>query len=356
MIELRVNQKVALVDVAGYEQTLKFDKGYDYMVATVPTIADVESAAQTISGHAIRTPLLQSGALNAITDANVFVKPENLQLTGSFKFRGAYNAIAKLSEAERTKGVVACSSGNHAQGIGEAARRFGVAATIVMPADAPSIKIERTLASGAKVIHYNRETDDRDEISNRLVSETGAVLIHPYNNADVIAGQGTCGLEIAEDLEALGKTADRVFVCTGGGGLTAGVAIAIHSRFPNAKIHTVEPEDFDDYRLSLEAGEIRETPQRSGSICDAILAPSPGAIGFEINRNLVAEGLVISDRQALAAVHFAFEELKLVVEPGGAAALAALLKMGKQCAGEHIVVVISGGNVDPDVFMQAISE
>ena len=325
------------------------------MAASIPTIKDVETAADTIAGQATRTPLLSSPALCAATAAEVYVKPECLQLTGSFKFRGAYNAISNLSEAERAKGVIACSSGNHAQGIGEASRRFGVSATIVMPADAPSIKIERTLASGAKVIHYDRATEDRDEIVDNLVSQTGAVLVHPYNNAMVIAGQGTVGLEIAEDLQTLGKNADRVFVCTGGGGLTAGVALAIHSSFPDAKIHTVEPEGFDDYRLSLEADKIVETPQRSGSVCDAILAPSPGEIGFEINRHLVSEALVISDAEALAAVRFAFEELKLVVEPGGAAALAALLQMGKQCAGECVVVVISGGNIDPDVFARAIS-
>ena len=321
----------------------------------IPTIKNVESAARTIQGHARRTQLINSPALGNLTGADVFVKPENLQLTGSFKFRGAYNAIANLSDTERKSGVVACSSGNHAQGVGEASRQFGITATIVMPADAPSIKTERTRASGAKVVQYDRATEDRDEIANKLIIETGAVLIHPYNNADVIAGQGTVGLEITEDFQALGKKIDRVFVCTGGGGLTAGVALAIHDKFPEAQIHAVEPEGFDDYRLSLEANQIVESPQRSGSVCDAILTPSPGEIGFEINRKLLSEALVISDAEALAAVRFAFEELKLVVEPGGAAALAALLQMGEKCSGECVAVVITGGNVDPDVFNRAIN-
>jgi len=324
------------------------------MSQTIPVIDDIVRAAETLLGHAVRTPLLRSPALDALTGGEVFVKPENLQKTGSFKFRGAYNAISNLDDAQRKRGVVALSSGNHAQGVGEAARLFGVAATIVMPSDAPASKITRTLASGAEVIHFDRENDDRDAVVARVVADKDAVFIHPFNNPMVIAGQGTVGLEIADDLAALGKKADRVLICTGGGGLTAGVALAIHARFPEAIIHTVEPEGFDDYRRSLEAGEILENELRGGSVCDAILSSCPGTIGFEVNRKLISQGLVVSDSEALEAVRFAYEELKLVVEPGGAVALAAVLQLGRKCEGETVALVLSGGNVDPAIFAAAI--
>ncbi len=325
------------------------------MTQPLPTFDDVAAAARRLEGQAVRTPLLTNDILDGLTGARVFLKPECLQRTGSFKFRGAYNAISSLSDAERAAGVVACSSGNHAQGVAEAARLLGVAATIVMPADAPAIKHARTKRSGARVIGYDRGREDRDVIAAKVCAETGAAFIHPYDNRMVIAGQGTSGLEIAEDIASAGLSCDRVLVCTGGGGLTAGVALAVHQRFPNAKIHCVEPEGFDDHRRSLEAGERVANGRLSGSICDALLAPSPGELGFAINREHLAGGLTVSDEEACEAVRFAFAELKLVLEPGGAVALAALLQAGKAFAGETIACVLSGGNVDPEQFARIVA-
>lgn len=325
------------------------------MPENVPTYADVESAARRIAGQAVKTPLLQNTALDELSAANVFIKPECLQRTGSFKFRGAYNAIAGLPGEERAKGIVAASSGNHAQGIAEAAHIFGVGATIVMPSDAPEVKIQRTRRSGADIVFFDRASDDREAVTAKVVGETGGVLVHPFNNAMVIAGQGTVGLEIADDLVARSVVADRVLVCTGGGGLTAGVALAIRQRFTEAKIHPVEPEGFDDYRRSLISGNLESNNKTSGSICDAIITPVPGEIGFSINRDILSEGLVVSDQQALEAVRFAFDELKLVVEPGGAVALAALLAAGKKWAGEKIAIVLSGGNIDTEVMVKALN-
>lgn len=321
----------------------------------IPNYDDILSAAQTLKGKAVRTPLLRCDALDEATGCKVFVKPENLQRTGSFKFRGAYNAISKLSEEERAKGILANSSGNHAQGIGYASRVFGCASTIIMPADAPVIKVNRTKAYGAKVIPFDRASEDREAVLNRVKKETGSIVIHPYNNAMVIAGQGTVGLEIAEDIKALGLHLDRITVCTGGGGLTAGVALSIREHFPDAKVHSVEPENFDDYKRSIESGCLERNATTAGSICDAIIAPSPGKIGFEVNKKLLHSGLVVTDEEALAAIKFAYEELKMVVEPGGAVALAGVLKYGQQWAGEIVALVLSGGNIDPEVFVKAIS-
>lgn len=321
----------------------------------IPTIDDVNSAAEAIKGKAFRTPLLSNEALVRVSGADVFLKPECLQRTGSFKFRGAYNAISRLSKTELSQGITAASSGNHAQGIAEAAAIFGAPASIVMPSDAPELKVKRTKANGAEVIFYDRASEDRDHAVAKVVNEKGTSFVHPYNNPDVIAGQGTVGLEICEDLSRMGRKPDRVLVCTGGGGLTAGVALAVQHHFPDAIMHSVEPEGFDDYRRSLNTGAIQSNPAQAGSICDAILTPSPGEIGFEINRKFLADGLVITDDEAKNAVRFAYEELKLVTEPGGAAALAALLQAGDKWSGETIVVVISGGNIDPATLSQIIS-
>ncbi|MEM7214222.1 MAG: threonine/serine dehydratase [Pseudomonadota bacterium] len=319
-----------------------------------PTIEDVKSAARVLQGKAFRTPLIQSEALDQATGAKIYIKPENLQRTGSFKFRGAFNAISRLSEEMRSRGIAASSSGNHAQGVAAAAAMFGSKATIVMPDDAPALKITRTRNHGAEVVFYDRATEDREAVVESVVEASGAVFIHPFNNTDVIAGQGTVGLEIAEDLVDADVTPDRVLVCTGGGGLTAGVALAVNSQFLDAKIHSVEPEGFDDYKRSLETGQIQANSRQAGSICDAILTPSPGSIGFEINREILSDGLVITDEQARAAVRFAYHDLKLVTEPGGAAALAGLLSNAERWTGETIVVVISGGNIDPPVFSEIL--
>ncbi len=322
---------------------------------TPPTLADIRHAANRIAGMAVRTPLLNSAALDAMTGLRLFLKAENLQRTGSFKFRGAYNTLSALGESGRAKGVTASSSGNHAQGVAEAARLFGVPATIVMPSDAPAMKIERTRASGATVVLYDRATEDRDALARQVTAETGGVYIHPFEHPNVIAGQGTAGLEIADDLSALGVTPDRVLVCTGGGGLTAGVALAISDRFPACKIHACEPEGFDDYGRSLVAGTRVENTRRAGSVCDAILTPGPGELSFAINSARHVEGISVSDEQALEAMRVAFSELKLVVEPGGAVALAAALANAGHWRGQTVVALLSGGNVDPALFARTIA-
>jgi len=321
----------------------------------IPDYSDILSAAETIRSEAVRTPLVSNDALDAATGCKVFVKPENLQRTGSFKFRGAYNAISKLSEQERSRGVLASSSGNHAQGIGEAARLYKCAAKIIMPSDAPAMKVERTKATGAEVIFYDRSSEDRDALLGRLKEETGGTVIHPFNHPMVIAGQGTVGLEISEDIKSKGYVPDRVIVCTGGGGLMSGTALAIHEHFPQAKLHCVEPVGFDDYKRSLESGSLQSNAQTSGSICDAIISPRPGAIGFSINQRLLTSGFLVTDDEALSAMRFAYQELKMVVEPGGAVALAAVIRHGHEWAGETVAIVLSGGNVDPDIFIRAIA-
>ncbi len=249
---------------------------------------------------------------------------------------------------------MAVSSGNHAQGVAEAARLFGVPATIVMPADAPAIKRARTERSGARIVAYDRATRDRDEVAAEVLAEIGGTFIHPYNDANVIAGQGTIGLEIAEDCAALGLAPDAVVVPCGGGGLSSGVNLALRARYPDAAIHLVEPEGFDDYGRSLEAGAIRSNSATAGSVCDALMASAPGPLGFAINRANGAIAHTISDAEALAAVAFAFNELKLVVEPGGAAALAAVLSGRLACRDRVMVIVLSGGNIDPPVLASAL--
>lgn len=320
-----------------------------------PSIEDVRAAAKRIAAEALRTPLLNNPALDEAAGGRVFLKCENLQRTGSFKFRGAYNAVAALSDSERARGIVACSSGNHAQGVAAAAALFGVPATIVMPDQAPKAKLDGTRRLGAKVVTYRREDEDRDEIAAAIVAETGGRLVHPYNDAMVIAGQGTIGLEIAEDLAGRGVVADAVLVPCGGGGMSSGVGLAIRSISPETSVYLVEPAGFDDYARSLVAGSILHNDKTTGSICDALMAFQPGAIGFAINRSTASGAISVSDEEALAAVAFAFRTLKLVVEPGGAVALAALLSRRFDLAGRTAVVVLSGGNIDPAVLDQALS-
>jgi threonine dehydratase len=321
----------------------------------IPTFADVLAAAERIRGQAVRTPLIRSDVLDALTGARVFLKPECLQRTGSFKFRGAFNAISSLAPDVRARGIVASSSGNHAQGVAEASRILGTSATIVMPSDAPAIKRQKTEGYGARVVGYDRATDDRDAITEEIAASLGATIVHPYEHPGVIAGQGTIGLEVIEDLAALGLTPDAVVVCCGGGGLTAGVSLAIKERVPQAHIFTVEPEGFDDQARSFVAGERLKNPSASGSLCDALLAPMPGVASFAINRSRVTRGLTLSDAEAMAAVAFAARELKLVVEPGGAVALAALLQGKAELKGKIVVGVLSGGNIDPDILARALA-
>jgi len=292
--------------------------------------------------------------LSEMLDANVYLKPENLQRKGSFKFRGAFNAVSALGEAARA-GIVACSSGNHAQGIAEAARLAGVASTIVMPADAPAIKKAGVISAGGRVVDYDRASEDRDAVAAAIIAEHGGTLIHPYNNIDVIAGQGTVGMEIADDCDRLGVAPDHLLVPCGGGGLTAGIATAMHARYPDALVHPVEPASFDDYGRSLKSGQPESNEAMSGSICDALLAPSPGSIGFAINKVLCGPAFTVDDDDALMAVGFACRLLKLVVEPGGAVALAALQTGCLPLKGKTCVVVLSGGNLEDEMLARALA-
>jgi threonine dehydratase len=324
------------------------------MTGSTVTIADIEAAAARLASHAVRTPLLVSPHLDAVTGARVLLKPECLQRTGSFKFRGGYNAVASLDPAVRAEGVVAVSSGNHAQGVAEAARLFGVPAVIVMPGDAPPAKLARTRRSGAEVVTYDRASENRDAVGAAVLAERGGTFIHPYNDAAVIAGQGTVGLEIAADAKAMGLVPELVAMPCSGGGLGAGIGVAMRATFPDCAVALVEPEGFDDYARSLRAGHVVANTTQSGSVCDALMAVAPGAIGFALNRAADTRAVAVSDDEALAAVAFAFEELKLVVEPGGAAALAALLTGKLDVKGQTVAIVLSGGNIDPAMLARAL--
>lgn len=320
-----------------------------------PSFADIEAAAERLAGLAVRTPLLESAILNDRVKARVLVKPEILQRTGSFKFRGAYNAVSRISGADWPGGVTACSSGNHAQGVAEAARLCGLPATIVMPKDAPALKIARTRRSGAEVVAYDRETEDREAIADRIGTERKAAFIPPYNSPYIIAGQGTVGLELMQDARALDAVPDIVLVPAGGGGLVSGVALAVRHMRDAASVYAVEPEGFDDHARSLASGRRESNDRLSGSICDALLAPTPGELTFSVNARLLAGALAVSDEEVREAVRFAFEELKLVVEPGGAVALAALLAGKLECAGRTVAIVLSGGNIDRPLFAEILS-
>ncbi len=321
----------------------------------LPTPADVDEAAHRLAGIALHTPLLTSPVLDAKTGGRVFLKAETLQRTGSFKFRGAYNKLAAIPPERRAAGVVAYSSGNHAQGVAAAARLLGMPSVIVMPSDAPRAKRERTAAFGAEIVLYDRARDDREAIAERIARERGATLVPPYDDALIIAGQGTAGREIVEDLQALGLKPDVVVVTASGGGLTAGIALAVKARVPNAALYTAEPAGFDDHARSFKSGEREENAALTGTICDALMARTPGKLTFAINRSLVGAGVSANDDEVAAAVAFAFAELKLVVEPGGAVALAALLSGKIDVKGKVAVAVLSGGNVDPEVFSRLVA-
>ncbi|MEN8842226.1 MAG: threonine/serine dehydratase, partial [Octadecabacter sp.] len=305
----------------------------------------IRAAAKRLEGHARRTPLLSSPFLDEIAGRKVFIKPECLQHTGSFKFRGGWSALSAMDPEQRAKGVIAYSSGNHAQGVALAAARHDTTSVIVMPADAPQLKIENTKALGAEVVLYNRDTEDRDEIGARIARERGLTLIKPFDEPLVIAGQGTCGLEIAQDANALGIENADVLVCCGGGGLTSGIALACEADAPTLRIRPVEPEGFDDVARSLRSGGIERNTQTSGNICDAIITAQPGDMTFPIMKRLCGPGLVISEQEALQAMAQAFLRLKFVAEPGGAAALAAALYRKDDINGDAVIVTISGGNV-----------
>jgi threonine dehydratase len=321
----------------------------------VISAADVRAASKRISGVAVRTPLLEFASLNERVGQRVLVKFEGLQHTGSFKFRGAFNRLAAIEPSQRWSGVVAWSSGNHAQGVAAAARRLGMTATIVMPADAPAVKLNNTRALGAEVVLYDRFSESREEIATRIATDRSATSVPPYDDPYIIAGQGTIGLEILEQANELGASVGTVLVCCGGGGLVAGISTAIRSKLPETDVYSVEPIGFDDTARSLTSGKRETNDSKARSICDALLAPSPGALTFPINRALLTGGLCVSDDEVREAMRYAFEKMKLVVEPGGAAALAAaLLKKAPQREGD-IVVVISGSNVDADLFANILA-
>ncbi len=321
----------------------------------LPRFADVEAAAERLAGHAVLTPLVESPLLNERLGARVLVKAEPLQRTGSFKFRGAFNNVSQLGDAERKHGVVAYSSGNHAQATAAAARQAGIDAVMVMPDDAPRIKIDNTRAWGAEVVLYERASRVREEVAKQIADQRGATVVPPFDHPWTIAGQGTVGLEIAAQAAALGAELDAVLVPCSGGGLIAGCALALAERAPGAALYAVEPEGFDDTARSLAAGSRQEARPGARSFCDALLAPTPGELTFAINREHLAGGLAVSDHEVAQAMRLAFVYLKLVIEPGGATALAALASGKLDCRGKTVAVVASGGNVDAETFAAALA-
>jgi len=322
------------------------------MPLAIPIPADVEAAATRIAPWVVRTPLLESSELNARLGGRIFLKPETLQRTGSFKFRGALNSVLQIPRERRAGGVVAFSSGNHAQGVAAAASLFGMAATIVMPKDAPPPKIAGTRRLGAEIVFYDRYEDDREAIAREVVARTGATLIEPFDNAMVVAGQGTIGLEITRDLEARGLLLDVLATPCGGGGLVSGVALALRGASPKTQVIAVEPERFDGMRASLAAGERRRAVGGTPSIADALMAPAPGNIPFAIAKDHLAGAITVNDHELRVAVSFAFQRLKLVVEPGGSAALAAALAGKCDLNSKTVAIVLTGANCDADTIAQ----
>ena len=318
----------------------------------LPTPQDVQDAQARIAGHVVRTPLLRNAHLDECAGATVLVKAEPLQRTGSFKLRGATNAILRLTSAERAAGLVTHSSGNHGQAVACAAAGLGARATVFMPADAPAIKVESTRRWGAEVIRYDRRTENREALSAAFAARTGARLVPPYDHRDVIAGQGTLGLEMAQDAPA---AMDALLVCTGGGGLVAGCALAMAAASPGTRVFAVEPEDSDDTARSLAAGRRMANGPGGSLLCDSLLTPMPGELTFPVNQTRLAGAVAVRDSDVLAAMAFAFTHLKLVVEPGGAVALAALLSGRWQSRSQVVGIVLSGGNVDPAVFTRAFA-
>jgi len=318
------------------------------------SLALIEAAAKRLAGHTRRTPLLTSPFLDDLAGRRIVVKPECLQHTGSFKFRGAWSALSAMDEATRKRGVIAFSSGNHAQGIAHAATLHGAPSVIIMPSDAPRLKINNTRALGAEVVLYDRASEDRDEIGERLARERNLTLVKPFDEPLVIAGQGTTGLEIAEQARDMGIEQGDVLVNCGGGGLTAGIALALEGHAPGLRPRPCEPQGFDDTTRSLISGQIERNDKTAGSICDAILTPSPGQKTFPILQRLCGPGIVVTEDEALRAMAQAFLRLKIVLEPGGAVSLAAALYHGDQIDADTVIVVATGGNVDADIFAKAL--
>jgi threonine dehydratase len=321
----------------------------------VPSFDDVASAQRRLSGHVVRTPMLRNTLLDQLTGGTILLKAETLQRTGSFKLRGATNAALQLSPEARRAGVVTHSSGNHGQALACAASGVGTAATIFMPIDAPRVKVESTRRWGADIVHYDRVRDDRDAMARAHAERTGAALIPPFDHPHVIAGQGTLALELVEDAGKAGFGMDALLVCTGGGGMIAGCALAIEGASPGTQVYAVEPEGADDTVRSLKSGVREGNPPGGSQLCDALLSKMPGELTFAVNQPRLAGGAAVSDEEVLAAIAFAFTHLKLVVEPGGAVCLAALLAGKFDAKGRVVGAVLSGGNVDPGVFARALA-
>jgi len=324
-------------------------------MTALPTFADVLAAAGRLRGVTVRTPLLENARVNARLGGRLMVKAECLQRTGSFKLRGAYNFLSLMREADRSKGVVGWSSGNHAQGLAEAARLMGMKATIVMPADAPALKVANTRASGAEIVLYDRVRESREEIGLGIAGKTGATVVPPYDHPWIVAGQGTVGLEIAEQAKEAGVMLDAVAAPCSGGGLSTGVALGVKGLSPTTSVQAAEPHGFDDLARSLASGRKETNTRLTGSTCDALLAPSPGDLTFALAKILLGPGLVVTDDEAVDAMEVAFREFKIVVEPGGAVALAAALTGKLPVKGRVVAVVCSGGNVDHASFARALS-
>jgi threonine dehydratase len=319
------------------------------------TLDDIRAASQRLAGVALRTPLLKSMELDRRTGAEVSIKPENLQHIGAFKFRGAYNRLKQFDERQRRRGAVAFSSGNHAQGVALAAKLLGFPATIVMPKDAPAVKVEGTRALGAEIRFYDRWSESREEIAAEIAEKTGKTVVPAYDDPDIIAGQGTCGLEIVEQLQEAGKHPDSILCPVGGGGLIAGVSTAVKSLEPAAQVIGVEPEAFDDHLRSQRSGTRQGIVGGGQSICDALMAPMPGTLTWSINWKTVDSFVTVSDSEVEQAIAFAFRHLKLVVEPGGAVGLAALLAGRLDVTGQRVALILSGGNVDPQLFCRCLT-
>lgn len=320
-----------------------------------PTYQSIFEAAQNLKGIALRTPLLESHALNEGIDARLFLKCETLQHTGSFKFRGAYNTLSRLSSEQKKCGVFAYSSGNHAQGIALSAQMLGIRATILMPEDTPRIKMDNTRGYGAEVITYDRYSDSREELGSKIADENGLTLVKPYDNHFVISGQGTTGIEIAEQLAKQDATADICVCPAGGGGLIAGTSLALKELSPSTRVYSAEPEHFDDTKVSLERGARVANATGNKSICDAIVTPMPGEITFPVNKETLSGGLMVTDDEVRSAIREAFHHFKCVIEPGGAVALAALLTGKVDISGKTVVAVASGGNIDPELYREILA-
>ncbi len=322
--------------------------------ARLPAFADVQAAARRLSGVALCTPLLAGTPLDELTGGRVLLKLESLQRHGSFKFRGAYNRLVQLDAGERLAGVVAFSSGNHAQGVAGAARMLGIRATIVMPADAPRVKLDNTRALGADIVLYDRYREDRERVAARVLAERGGTLVPAFDDPHVIAGQGTAGHELMQQAIERQLMPQQVLIGASGGGLLSGSALAIRSLSPATEVHAVEPEAFDDIRRSLAAGRRLENTSGARTICDSLMSSPCGAIPFALMRRHVAGGLAVSDDEVLAAMAYAFRVLKLVIEPGGAVALAAVLAGKIPLADRTTAILVTGGNVDRETFCRAL--